>query len=185
MLAVLSVAAPGWALAELEYDVNSAMLKDSMLQLKQTQRERDLVTPTPEEFQKIRAHPKVGADIVSSVPFPYPVAPLILSHHERWDGKGYPDGLAGEQVPLAARIVFVCDAFNAMRTDRVYRAGMSQEAAVKELLENSGTQFDPIVVAALVAAVEAGDLDPTTPVDGVRALLAGAPQLSESVSASA
>src|SRR5258708_4606558 len=60
---------------------------------------------TPEEFQKIRAHPKVGADIASSVPFPYPVAPLILSHHERWDGKGYPAGLKGEEIPLGARIL--------------------------------------------------------------------------------
>jgi HD-GYP domain-containing protein (c-di-GMP phosphodiesterase class II) len=64
---------------------------------------------TPEEFQKIRAHPKVGADIIKAVPFPYPVAPLIMCHHERWDGKGYPVGLKGEDVPLGARILSVVD----------------------------------------------------------------------------
>ena len=80
---------------------------------------------TPEEFQKIRAHPKVGADIVSSVPFPYPVAPLILSHHERWDGKGYPSGLKGDEIPLGARILSVVDYFDALMAERPYHKAMS------------------------------------------------------------
>ena len=80
---------------------------------------------TPEEFQKIRAHPKVGADIVSSVPFPYPVAPLILSHHERWDGKGYPAGLKGEDIPLGARILSVVDYFDALMAERPYHKAMT------------------------------------------------------------
>ncbi len=80
---------------------------------------------TPEEFQKIRAHPKVGADIVSSVPFPYPVAPLILSHHERWDGKGYPAGLKGEEIPLGARILSVVDYFDALMAERPYHKAMT------------------------------------------------------------
>ena len=80
---------------------------------------------TPEEFQKIRAHPKVGADIVSSVPFPYPVAPLILSHHERWDGKGYPGGLKGEEIPLGARILSVVDYFDALMAERPYHKAMT------------------------------------------------------------
>src|SRR3984893_14969968 len=73
---------------------------------------------TQEEFQKTPIHPEVGADIKSAVPFPYPVAPVILSHHERWDGKGYPQGLKGEQIPLGARILTIVDYFDAITTER-------------------------------------------------------------------
>jgi diguanylate cyclase (GGDEF)-like protein/putative nucleotidyltransferase with HDIG domain len=106
---------------------------------------------TPEEFQKIRAHPKVGADIVSSVPFPYPVAPLILSHHERWDGKGYPAGLKGEEIPLGARILSVVDYFDALMAERPYHRAMSAEAAVGLLRQESGKGLDPTVVAKFIA----------------------------------
>jgi len=75
---------------------------------------------TQEEFQKIRIHPQVGAEIISAVPFPYPVAPLILSHHERWDGKGYPQGLIGDQIPLGARILTIVDYYDAVTTERPY-----------------------------------------------------------------
>jgi len=102
---------------------------------------------TPEEFQKIRAHPKVGADIVSSVPFPYPVAPLILSHHERWDGKGYPAGLKGEEIPLGARILSVVDYFDALMAERPYHKAMTAEAAVGLLQQEAGKGLDPQVVA--------------------------------------
>ncbi len=105
---------------------------------------------TPEEFQKIRAHPKVGADIVSSVPFPYPVAPLILSHHERWDGKGYPTGLKGEEIPLGARILSVVDYFDALMAERPYHKAMSSDAAVGLLKQEAGKGLDPIVVAKFV-----------------------------------
>ena len=101
---------------------------------------------TPEEFQKIRAHPKVGADIVSSVPFPYPVAPLILSHHERWDGKGYPVGLKGEEIPLGARILSVVDYFDALMAERPYHKAMNFEAAIGLLLQEAGKGLDPTVV---------------------------------------
>ena len=101
---------------------------------------------TPEEFQKIRAHPKVGADIVSSVPFPYPVAPLILSHHERWDGKGYPAGLKGEEIPLGARILSVVDYFDALMAERPYHKAMGFEAAVGLLRQEAGRGLDPTVV---------------------------------------
>ena len=84
---------------------------------------------TQEEFQKIRIHPQVGAEIISGVPFPYPVAPLILSHHERWDGKGYPAGLKGEEIPLGARILSVVDYFDALTSERPYHKAMSFEAA--------------------------------------------------------
>jgi HD-GYP domain-containing protein (c-di-GMP phosphodiesterase class II) len=102
------------------------------------------------------------------------VGEIVRSCHERWDGKGYPDGLKGAEIPLAARIVFVCDAYNAMTTDRPYRRGMGPDAAVKELVDNSGTQFDPMVVAALVSVVEQGAPAVTT-TDGVRAVLANRP----------
>ncbi len=105
---------------------------------------------TPEEFQKIRAHPKVGADIVSSVPFPYPVAPLILSHHERWDGKGYPTGLKGEEIPLGARILSVVDYFDALMAERPYHKAMSFDAAVGLLRQESGKGLDPAVVAKFI-----------------------------------
>jgi len=105
---------------------------------------------TPEEFQKIRAHPKVGADIVSSVPFPYPVAPLILSHHERWDGKGYPTGLKGEEIPLGARILSVVDYFDALMAERPYHKAMSFDAAIGLLKQESGKGLDPAVVAMFI-----------------------------------
>jgi diguanylate cyclase (GGDEF)-like protein/putative nucleotidyltransferase with HDIG domain len=105
---------------------------------------------TPEEFQKIRAHPKVGADIVSSVPFPYPVAPLILSHHERWDGKGYPTGLKGEDIPLGARILSVVDYFDALMAERPYHKAMSFDAAVGLLKQESGKGLDPAVVSVFI-----------------------------------
>ena len=101
---------------------------------------------TPEEFQKIRAHPKVGADIVSSVPFPYPVAPLILSHHERWDGKGYPAGLKGEEIPLGARILSVVDYFDALMAERPYHKAMTSDAAIALLQQEAGKGLDPKVV---------------------------------------
>ena len=100
------------------------------------------------------------------------VGEIVRSCHERWDGKGYPDGLAGEEIPLSARIVFVCDAYNAMTTDRPYREAMPSEDAIAELFANAGTQFDPVVVAAIAKVVEEGE--PTlTSTDEVRALLAG------------
>ncbi|CAN5618473.1 hypothetical protein BH23ACI1_BH23ACI1_18870 [soil metagenome] len=105
---------------------------------------------TPEEFQKIRAHPKVGADIISAVPFPYPVAPLILSHHERWDGKGYPAGLKGEQIPLGARILSVVDYFDALMAERPYHKAMSSEGAVALLRHEAGKGFDPVVVGQFI-----------------------------------
>jgi diguanylate cyclase (GGDEF)-like protein/putative nucleotidyltransferase with HDIG domain len=105
---------------------------------------------TPEEFQKIRAHPKVGADIVSSVPFPYPVAPLILSHHERWDGRGYPAGLKGEQIPLGARILSVVDYFDAVMAERPYHKAMSFDGALALLKSEAGKALDPAVVATFV-----------------------------------
>jgi HD-GYP domain-containing protein (c-di-GMP phosphodiesterase class II) len=78
---------------------------------------------------------------------------VVRSHHERWDGGGYPDGVPGDEIPLAARVICVCDAYHAMTSDRAYRKAMPVEAAIEELRANAGTQFDPAVVEALVAVV--------------------------------
>jgi diguanylate cyclase (GGDEF)-like protein/putative nucleotidyltransferase with HDIG domain len=123
---------------------------------------------TPEEFQKIRAHPKVGADIVSSVPFPYPVAPLILSHHERWDGKGYPTGLKGEEIPLGARILSVVDYFDALMAERPYLKAMSSEAALGLLQQEAGKGLDPQVVGMFTDLLPALQQEARTLDQGVR-----------------
>ncbi len=98
---------------------------------------------TQEEFQKIRIHPQVGAEIIAAVPFPYPVAPLILSHHERWDGKGYPQGLKGEDIPLGARILTIVDYFDAVTTERPYHKALTHEGAMGLLKHESGRALDP------------------------------------------
>jgi diguanylate cyclase (GGDEF)-like protein/putative nucleotidyltransferase with HDIG domain len=105
---------------------------------------------TQEEFQKVRIHPQVGAEIISAVPFPYPVAPLILSHHERWDGKGYPRGLKAEEIPLGARILSVVDYFDALTSDRPYHRAMTHDAALGLLQQESGKALDPAVVMMFV-----------------------------------
>jgi diguanylate cyclase (GGDEF)-like protein/putative nucleotidyltransferase with HDIG domain len=104
------------------------------------------------EWEFIRRHTIIGERIVAAAPALRPVAALVRSSHERWDGAGYPDALAGEEIPLGARIVSVCDAFDAMVADRPYRAGMDAAEALAELERCSGTQFDPEVVAAFAVA---------------------------------
>jgi diguanylate cyclase (GGDEF)-like protein/putative nucleotidyltransferase with HDIG domain len=105
---------------------------------------------TPEEFQKVRIHPQVGAEIISGVPFPYPVAPLILSHHERWDGKGYPSGLKEDEIPLGARILSVVDYFDALMSERPYHKAMTFDAAIAMLQQESGRALDPLVVQTFI-----------------------------------
>src|SRR5688572_14539216 len=105
---------------------------------------------TPEEFQKVRIHPQVGAAIISSVPFPYPVAPLIMSHHERWDGRGYPEGLKAEQIPLGARVLCVVDHYDALTSDRPYHKPMTEDAAIALLEQEAGKALDPTAVQAFL-----------------------------------
>ena len=105
---------------------------------------------TQEEFQKIRIHPQVGAEIIRGVPFPYPVAPLIESHHERWDGKGYPSGLKGEDIPLGARVLSVVDYFDALVSERPYHRAMTVEQALALLRQEAGRALDPQVVSIFV-----------------------------------
>jgi diguanylate cyclase (GGDEF)-like protein len=104
---------------------------------------------TDSERLVLERHPQIGFRMLDSLGVD-PVADLVLHHHERWDGAGYPDGLSGEQIPLGARIIFVTDAYDAMTSDRVYRPKLSTDAAFAELVRCSGTQFDPGIVAAFV-----------------------------------
>ncbi len=105
---------------------------------------------TQEEFQKIRIHPQVGAEIIAAVPFPYPVAPLIMSHHERWDGKGYPQGLAGADIPLGARILTIVDYYDAVTTERPYHKALSYESAIGLLKHEAGRALDPTLVPLFI-----------------------------------
>jgi putative nucleotidyltransferase with HDIG domain len=102
------------------------------------------------EFEEIKQHTILGARMLERIPFFRDVHPLVRSAHERWDGRGYPDGLAGEDIPLGARIVCACDAFHAMTSDRPYRRAMSVEDARAELTRTAGSQFDRRVVDALL-----------------------------------
>jgi putative nucleotidyltransferase with HDIG domain len=111
---------------------------------------------TVEEYEIIKRHPVAGEEILKPVKFLQEVAKVIRQHQERWDGKGYPDGLKGEEIHLYARIVAVADAFDAMTSDRSYRKAMKIEDAVEEILRNSGTQFDPKVVEAFYRAYKNG-----------------------------
>jgi HD-GYP domain-containing protein (c-di-GMP phosphodiesterase class II) len=99
-----------------------------------------------EEWAQMRRHTEIGYRIAMASPELVPIADYILTHHERWDGKGYPQGLSGETIPLISRILAVVDAYDAMTQDRPYRAAMPREFAVGELIKYSGTQFDPGVV---------------------------------------
>jgi diguanylate cyclase (GGDEF)-like protein/putative nucleotidyltransferase with HDIG domain len=104
---------------------------------------------TPEEFEKMKVHPIVGAEILERVAFPYPVAPIVRSHHERWDGTGYPAGLTGEDIPVGARILAAVDCLDALASDRQYRPAIPLDQAMDKVKEKSGSWFDPRVVDLL------------------------------------
>ncbi len=105
---------------------------------------------TEEEWAKVREHPIIGARIVQSMPLARQIAPIVRSHHEHWDGRGYPDGLKGEEIPIGARIVALVDAYDAMATDRSYRPALPPEVIRSELEQNAGKQFDPDLTALLL-----------------------------------
>jgi diguanylate cyclase (GGDEF)-like protein/putative nucleotidyltransferase with HDIG domain len=104
---------------------------------------------TPEEFEKMKIHPVVGAEILEKVAFPYPVAPIVRAHHERWNGKGYPDGLKGEEIPVGARILAAVDCLDALASDRQYRKALPLEEAMGAVAAESGKSFDPRVITVL------------------------------------
>jgi putative nucleotidyltransferase with HDIG domain len=105
---------------------------------------------TPLEFEQMKLHVDVGADILSSIDFPYPVVPIVRAHHENWDGTGYPRGLKGEEIPIGARILSVVDCYDALTSDRPYRPALSDSEAMKIVLERRGNMYDPHVVDTFV-----------------------------------
>ncbi len=104
---------------------------------------------TPEEFEKMKIHPVVGAEILDRVAFPYPVAPIVRAHHEKWDGTGYPYGLRGEDIPIGARILSAVDCLDALASDRQYRRALGLKEAMQEVSSMAGKNFDPRVVSFL------------------------------------
>ncbi len=104
---------------------------------------------TPEEFEKMKIHPIVGAEILEQVDFPYPVVPIVRAHHEKWDGSGYPHGLAGEAIPIGARILAAVDCLDALASDRQYRKALPLDEAMAKVVADAGKSFDPNVVAIL------------------------------------
>jgi len=132
-------------LGALLHDIGKIGISDQIL--------RKTGSLTAEEFEQIKRHPGLGARILRQVPFLAPHLPIVELHHERPDGRGYPFGLRAEDIPLAARIVHVADAFDAMTSARAYRAALAAAVAFAELERFSGTQFDPACVEALLAAM--------------------------------
>ena len=104
---------------------------------------------TPEEFAKMKVHPLVGAEIVEQVQFPYPVAPIVRAHHEKWDGSGYPFGLKGEDIPLGARILTAVDCLDALTSNREYRQALPLDEGMEQIANEAGKSFDPKVVEVL------------------------------------
>lgn len=115
---------------------------------------------TDEEFAEIKRHPELGERIVAQVPILRDTLPGIRSHHERWDGRGYPDGLAGENIPLIARIMAIADTYDAMTSDRPYRKGMPVEVAIEAIVNGAGTQFDPELIPAFLKWIEESGIRP-------------------------
>ena len=103
---------------------------------------------TPAEFERMKLHASVGADILSSIDFPYPVVPIVRHHHESWDGSGYPTGLKGTDIPIGARILSVVDCFDALTSDRPYRPRLTDQDALQVIRERRGTMYDPLIVDA-------------------------------------
>ncbi len=113
---------------------------------------------TIEEFEVIKKHPVYGHDFLSTSPELRDLARYVFHHHERWDGKGYPAGISGEEIPLISRIIMVADSWDAMRSDRPYRKGLSKEKAMEEILKHSGAQFDPNIAKVFIKMLTDGEI---------------------------
>lgn len=141
----------GWTTSQVKplrfgailHDIGKIYIRESIL--------RKAGPLTPEEWDEMKRHPTIGADLVRNVSYLAATIPIIQHHHERWDGNGYPNGLSGEDIPMGARIVTVADCYDAMTTMRVYHDASSPQAALNEILENSGSRYDPTVVEAFMA----------------------------------
>ncbi len=132
--------------ASLLHDIGRVGIKSDILTGKKEISEAD--------FKTIKSHCENGAKILETIDFPWKIRPIVIHHHERYDGKGYPSGLKGREIPIGARILAVVDAFAAMTANRPYRRSLSKEEAIQELHKNVGTQFDPEVVEVFTGAVE-------------------------------
>jgi putative two-component system response regulator len=115
---------------------------------------------TQEEATQMRLHPEIGARIISQMRFARDVGPIILAHHENWDGSGYPRGLHGQEIPVGARVIAIVDAYDAMTTDRPYRASLGEAEAARRLRAARGTQFDPEMLVVFLHLIEAGAISP-------------------------
>jgi HD-GYP domain-containing protein (c-di-GMP phosphodiesterase class II) len=113
---------------------------------------------TPEEWAEMRRHPVIGAELIAQIPFLHVALPVVRHHHERWDGTGYPDGLKGEDIPLAARIFAVADVYDALVSDRPYRLGMPPSEALAIIERDADTHFDREVVEVFLSLIRRGDL---------------------------
>lgn len=146
----------GWESLRLEvlefgailHDIGKIYIPDSVL--------RKNSSLSDEEWVEMRKHPEVGALMIRDIPYLAPAIPLVLHHHERWDGQGYPTELNGEEIPEGARLLAVADAFDAMTSDRPYRKAMSAEEAYEEIRYGSGKQFDPSIVQAMEKCWDSG-----------------------------
>ena len=125
---------------------------------------------TPVEFEQMKLHVDVGADILSSIDFPYPVVPIVRAHHENWDGSGYPRGLKGDEIPIGARILSVVDCYDALTSDRPYRPALSDAEAMKIVLDRRGKMYDPDVVDTFVRVYKEIALEVMEPVAHQEAL---------------
>ncbi len=111
---------------------------------------------TKKEFEEIKKHPQIGVDIIRPIQFLHSIIPMILYHHERWDGRGYPKGLKAEEIPVGARIVAIADVYQALISDRPYRPAYNQKEAIKIIKEGAGTQFDPKIVNVFLKVLQRG-----------------------------
>jgi len=133
---------------------------------------------TAAEFEKMKLHASVGADILSAIDFPYPVVPIVRHHHENWDGTGYPSGLKGTEIPIGARILSVVDCYDALTSDRPYRPRLPNQDAIKVLIERRGSMYDPLIVDTFLRVHEdiAPDSAPTGPPRHALAEITGSTQ---------
>ena len=109
---------------------------------------------TQEEYNHVKQHATIGADILSAVAFPGPLAVIVRHHHENWDGSGYPDGLRGDAIPIGARVLSIVDCYDALTSDRPYRRAMSHSSAVEMILDRRGTMYDPEIVTTFLRILQ-------------------------------
>lgn len=134
------------------HDIGKIGISDSIL--------RKAGPLTPEEWEHMRTHPDIGTQILRGISFLAPVVPYVRHHHERFDGRGYPDRLAGEDIPIGGRLIAVADSFDAMTSSRPYRPALSIAQALDELRASAGSQLDPTIVEAFLTAYQRGEISP-------------------------